>query len=244
MTGPEVLDVARDAIVTLVLVASPLMLIGLVVGVVISLFQALTQIQEMTLVFVPKILAIFIAMLIALPFMADLLQGHMARLAARIVGGWRMRCNVCARRHGASRSAIGMKIDVSFLPALAATFMLVFARIGTMVMLLPGLGELSVPVRVRLDGRAGADRGAAAAPSQRLSDRPAHVRAGADDAGPGAADRRRARPDRAADDLGAAGRRLRDRPAAWARLRHRGRSDAGPAGRPRRQFPHHARRRR
>jgi flagellar biosynthesis protein FliR len=43
-----------------------------------------------------------------------------------------------------------MKIDVSFLPALAATFMLVFARIGTMVMLLPGLGELSVPVRVRL----------------------------------------------------------------------------------------------
>ena len=43
-----------------------------------------------------------------------------------------------------------MKIDVSFLPVLAATFMLVFARIGTMVMLLPGLGELRVPVRVRL----------------------------------------------------------------------------------------------
>ncbi len=43
-----------------------------------------------------------------------------------------------------------MRIDVTFLPALAATFMLVFARIGTMVMLLPGLGEMSVPVRVRL----------------------------------------------------------------------------------------------
>ena len=86
-TGPEVLDVARDAIVTLVLVASPLMLIGLVVGVAISLFQALTQIQEMTLVFVPKILAIFVAMLIALPFMADVLQGQMTRLAARIIGG-------------------------------------------------------------------------------------------------------------------------------------------------------------
>src|ERR1041385_4914729 len=43
-----------------------------------------------------------------------------------------------------------MRIDISFLPALAATFMLVFARIGTMVMLLPGLGEMSVPVRVRL----------------------------------------------------------------------------------------------
>lgn len=87
MTGPEVLDVARDAILTLVIVSSPLMLIGLVVGVVISLFQALTQIQEMTLVFVPKILAIFIALLVALPFMADTLQGHMARIAARIAGG-------------------------------------------------------------------------------------------------------------------------------------------------------------
>ncbi|MGD9922386.1 MAG: flagellar biosynthesis protein FliQ [Pseudorhodoplanes sp.] len=87
MTGPEVLDVARDAIITLVLVASPLMLIGLAVGVAISLFQALTQIQEMTLVFVPKILAIFIAMLIALPFMADSLQAHMMRISARIVSG-------------------------------------------------------------------------------------------------------------------------------------------------------------
>ena len=53
----------------------------------ISLFQALTQIQEMTLVFVPKILAIFVAMLLALPFMADHLHSHMTRLAARIVGG-------------------------------------------------------------------------------------------------------------------------------------------------------------
>ncbi|HKA72930.1 MAG TPA: flagellar biosynthesis protein FliQ [Xanthobacteraceae bacterium] len=87
MTGPEVIDVARDSIMTLVLVSAPLMLVGLAVGVAISLFQALTQIQEMTLVFVPKILAIFIAMLIALPFMGDLLQSHMARLAARIAGG-------------------------------------------------------------------------------------------------------------------------------------------------------------
>jgi flagellar biosynthesis protein FliQ len=87
MTGPEVLDVARDTILTIVLVASPLMLIGLVVGIIISLFQALTQIQEMTLAFVPKILAIFITMLIALPFMADVLHGHMTRLAARIAAG-------------------------------------------------------------------------------------------------------------------------------------------------------------
>jgi flagellar biosynthetic protein FliQ len=87
MTGAEVLDVGRDAIMTLVIVASPLMLIGLIVGVVISLFQALTQIQEMTLAFVPKILAIFVAMLLALPFMADHLQSHMIRIAARIAAG-------------------------------------------------------------------------------------------------------------------------------------------------------------
>jgi len=87
MTGPEVLDVAKDSIMTLVVVSAPLMLVGLGVGVVVSLFQALTQIQEQTLVFVPKILAMFAAMMLALPFMADALQSHMARIAARIIGG-------------------------------------------------------------------------------------------------------------------------------------------------------------
>ena len=81
------MDVARDAIETLLLVAAPLMLVGLVVGVAISLLQALTQIQETTLVFVPKILAIFIAMLVALPFMADVLHNNFLRLAARITSG-------------------------------------------------------------------------------------------------------------------------------------------------------------
>ena len=87
MTGPEVLDVARDAILTLVLVASPLMLVGLVVGIVISLFQALTQIQEQTLIYVPKIIAIFVTLLLALPFMADSMHGHMMRISSRIIGG-------------------------------------------------------------------------------------------------------------------------------------------------------------
>src|SRR5258707_5643124 len=87
MTGPEVMDVARDAIETLLLVAAPLMLVGLVVGVAVSLLHALTQIQETTLVFVPKILAIFIAMLIALPFMADALHNNFLRLAAHITNG-------------------------------------------------------------------------------------------------------------------------------------------------------------
>ena len=87
MTGAEVLDVARDSIWTIVLVSSPLMIVGLVVGVVISLLQALTQIQEMTLAFVPKILAIFITLILALPFMADAMQGHMMRVSSRIIGG-------------------------------------------------------------------------------------------------------------------------------------------------------------
>ena len=87
MTGPEVMDVARDAIETLLLVAAPLMLVGLVVGVAISLLQALTQIQETTLVFVPKILAIFLAMLVALPFMADALHSNFLRIAAHITSG-------------------------------------------------------------------------------------------------------------------------------------------------------------
>ena len=87
MTGPETLDVARDAIWTLVVVSSPLMMVGLVVGVVVSLFQALTQIQEQTLVFVPKILAIFVTLLLALPFMADSLHAEMMRISSRIIGG-------------------------------------------------------------------------------------------------------------------------------------------------------------
>jgi flagellar biosynthesis protein FliQ len=87
MNGPEVLDTARDAIVTLLLVASPLMLVGLIVGVVVSLFQALTQIQETTLVFVPKILAIFITLLIALPFMADAMHSNFLRIASHITSG-------------------------------------------------------------------------------------------------------------------------------------------------------------
>jgi flagellar biosynthetic protein FliQ len=87
MTGPEVMDVARDAIVTLILVAAPLMLVGLVVGVIISLLQALTQIQETTLVFVPKIIAIFLAMLIALPFMADRMHANFIRITTHITSG-------------------------------------------------------------------------------------------------------------------------------------------------------------
>ncbi|CKZ90930.1 flagellar biosynthesis protein FliQ [Mycobacterium tuberculosis] len=57
------------------------------VGVVISLVQALTQIQEQSLVFVPKILAIFVTLILALPFMADAMHSQMLRISSRIIGG-------------------------------------------------------------------------------------------------------------------------------------------------------------
>lgn len=87
MTGAEVLDVAREGIWVLIIVSAPLMIAGLVVGVVIALFQALTQIQEMTLVFVPKIIAIFVTMLVALPFMGATMGGYMNKIADLIVAG-------------------------------------------------------------------------------------------------------------------------------------------------------------
>ena len=86
----EVVDIISHVVKALLLVlwlSLPPIIVASVVGTLFSLFQALTQIQEMTLVFVPKILAIFIAMLVALPFMADTLQGHMTRIALRIAGG-------------------------------------------------------------------------------------------------------------------------------------------------------------
>ena len=86
MNGADVIDVAQDAIWVIIKVAGPVMLIALVVGLIVSLFQALTQIQEMTLTFVPKIIAIFFSLLIFLPYMADTLGAFMQRIAERIVG--------------------------------------------------------------------------------------------------------------------------------------------------------------
>lgn len=73
MSGAEVLDLGRDAIWLMILMAAGPMLVGLVVGLVVSLMQTLTQIQEQTLVFVPKILSIFFALLLFMPIMGGLL---------------------------------------------------------------------------------------------------------------------------------------------------------------------------
>ncbi len=67
MNETFVLEISKEAIMTAIKVGGPIMLVSLVVGLTISLFQALTQIQEVTLSFVPKILAIFFALLVFLP---------------------------------------------------------------------------------------------------------------------------------------------------------------------------------
>jgi flagellar biosynthetic protein FliQ len=87
MSGPEALDVARQAIFVLLKVAGPMMIVGLAVGLVVSLFQALTQIQEMTLAFIPKIVAIFVTLLVTLPFVGAQMAGLMETIADMIVRG-------------------------------------------------------------------------------------------------------------------------------------------------------------
>ncbi len=85
MNEMEVLDVARDGMMVMLLVAAPMLLTGLVVGLSISIFQTLTHIQEMTLTFIPKILAVFAALIIFLPWMLRELTEFMQRIMDKIV---------------------------------------------------------------------------------------------------------------------------------------------------------------
>jgi flagellar biosynthetic protein FliQ len=80
MNPDTVIGIARQAIQVTLLVSLPILGIGLVVGVVISLVQAATQIQEMTLTFVPKIVSIFVGLLLLLPWIMNQLVGYTAEL--------------------------------------------------------------------------------------------------------------------------------------------------------------------
>lgn len=86
MSGAEVMDVGRDALWLTIQLSAPVLIVGLIVGVLIGLMQALTQIQEATLIFAPKIIAIFLSLLLLLPLMGALLGGFMRQIAARIAG--------------------------------------------------------------------------------------------------------------------------------------------------------------
>ena len=87
MDAVQALDVSREMVMVTLKIGAPVMLIALVVGLAVSLFQALTQIQEMTLSFIPKMIAIFLSLLLLMPFMLSQLTTFTNDIAQRIVHG-------------------------------------------------------------------------------------------------------------------------------------------------------------
>lgn len=84
MTPEFIIDLGREAVMTSLLVAGPLLLSGLVIGLLVSILQATTQIQEATLSFVPKILAVMLAALIFAPWMMTVLTEFASRLLGNL----------------------------------------------------------------------------------------------------------------------------------------------------------------
>ncbi len=87
MNEVEILEIARTAIFTLLKVVTPILLVALFIGLIIGIFQALTQIQEMTLAFVPKILGVFVAIILLFPFMLGQMQMLSDNLFDKIITG-------------------------------------------------------------------------------------------------------------------------------------------------------------
>ena len=75
-----VLDIARDAIYTIIITSAPLLLVSLIIGLIVSIFQTVTSIQEQTLTFVPKIIGVFVTMLLVGSWMLDNMSGLMTDL--------------------------------------------------------------------------------------------------------------------------------------------------------------------
>ena len=89
MTPQMVVAIGREALSVTIMVAAPMLAFGLVIGLIISIFQAVTQINEMTLTFVPKILAVALALLVFLPWMINMLTDfahHMFDLIPTLAG--------------------------------------------------------------------------------------------------------------------------------------------------------------
>ena len=80
LTEGQVMDISREAIYTIILTAAPLLLTSLVVGLIISIFQTVTSIQEQTLTFVPKVLALFAVMLLVGAWMLNNMSSFMVQL--------------------------------------------------------------------------------------------------------------------------------------------------------------------
>lgn len=84
MTAEMIIALARNAMETTLLISAPLLLSGLVIGLMVSIFQAVTQIQEMTLTFIPKIVAVFLALLIFFPWMLEIMTAFTANMFNKI----------------------------------------------------------------------------------------------------------------------------------------------------------------
>ena len=84
MTPELVIEFAKQAILMTIYLAMPMLGLGLIAGLAISVFQAVTQVQEMTLTFVPKIIAVFLGLLFAAPWMLEELTSYTANILANI----------------------------------------------------------------------------------------------------------------------------------------------------------------
>lgn len=87
MSEADVITIARTAVYTTLVIASPPLIVAIVVGLIIALFQAVTQINEITLTFVPKIVAVFVTVAVAAPFMYQTLSTFVELLIDRIALG-------------------------------------------------------------------------------------------------------------------------------------------------------------
>ena len=87
MNALDAMELAKAALILVLTIAGPMLIASLIVGVAIGLFQALTQIQETTLTFVPKLLVIGCVMLLSLPMIGQAMSNFTAQLSARIVSG-------------------------------------------------------------------------------------------------------------------------------------------------------------
>ena len=87
MNATDAIDLAHETVVVALKLGAPVMLMALAVGLAVSFLQALTQIQEMTLTFVPKMLVILVSILVLLPFMITTLTTFTQSLVSRIISG-------------------------------------------------------------------------------------------------------------------------------------------------------------
>lgn len=84
MTPEFVMDMGRRAMEVTLLLSAPVLLLGLIAGLIVSVFQAVTQINEMTLTFIPKLLAIFLGLILFLPWMLQIMTEYMAGIFINI----------------------------------------------------------------------------------------------------------------------------------------------------------------